>query len=69
MGICLLSNLCHEFLKNVADRTYGDFKKPSAFQNTGEANDTPAHYTPSPLAVPSPNWSVIDSYIGKEIIR
>lgn len=27
------------------------------------ASDLPAHYTPSPLAVPSPNWHVVERYL------
>ena len=28
------------------------------------ASDLPAHYTPSPLAVPSPNWHAVERYMN-----
>ena len=37
------------------DRGYKEFKKPNLIQGSKES-DLPSHYTPSPLAVPSPNW-------------
>ena len=28
----------------------------------------PSHYTPSPLAVPSPNWTAVERYFGREYV-
>jgi hypothetical protein len=41
--------------------------KPESLRLTGlkEVADLPAHYTPSPLAVPSPNWSAVERYFGE----
>ena len=52
------------------DRRCKEFKKPANLQvvnSITKENDIPAHYTPSPLAVPSPNWSVVERYFGGEI--
>jgi len=41
------------------DRRGKEFKKPANLQvvnSITKENEVPAHYTPSPLAVPSPNW-------------
>ena len=32
------------------------------------SSDHPGHYTPSPLAVPSPNWTAVERYFGGEYV-
>ena len=54
------------------DRRYKDFKRPAnltMINGISKENDIPAHCNPSPLAVPSPNWSVVERYFGGEMIK
>lgn len=55
----------------LGDRRYEDFKRPANLQNLNaiKENDLPAHVNPSPLAVPSPNWSAVERFFGIEPIR
>ena len=36
--------------------------------NEPSSLDHPNHYTPSPLAVPSPNWTAVERYFGSEYV-
>lgn len=42
--------------------TQNEFKHPQQITRL-----TPKDYVPSPLAVPSPNWAVVDHYIGADM--
>ena len=55
----------------LGDRRYEDFKRPANLQNFNaiKENDLPAHINPSPLAVPSPNWSAVERFFVIEPIR
>ena len=35
---------------------------------TESSSEHPSHYTPSPLAVPSPNWTAVERYFGSEYV-
>jgi len=56
-----------------------DFKLPStkpenlrilngSKEGTESSSETPSHYNPSPLAVPSPNWTAVERYFGREYV-
>ena len=56
-----------------------DFKLPStkpenlrilngSKEGTDSSSEHPSHYNPSPLAVPSPNWTAVERYFGKEYV-
>ena len=45
--------------------------KPESLRlpSANKAEELPAHYTPSPLAVPSPNWMVVERYFGDSMLK
>ena len=56
-----------------------DFKLPStkpenlrilngSKEGTETSSEHPSHYNPSPLAVPSPNWTAVERYFGREYV-
>ena len=48
---------------SVAPLSFKQPHKPQALHLKGLGSEIPAHCTPSPLTVPSPNWMAVDNYL------
>ena len=75
--LAAINNQVHHTRSSSLPSSPRDFKYPKALPETlrfktepgFDASGLPSHYTPSPLAMPSPNWSAVEKYISNGVLK